>query len=74
MTRIGQRVMVHHYKGCTVCEHSRSGWPQPFQEEPVLVYGDKAQGGRALAKGAGLHHRALASRGFGAPTPSVNHL
>src|SRR5579872_6758352 len=26
--QIGQRVMVHHYKGCTVCNHCRSGWSQ----------------------------------------------
>jgi threonine dehydrogenase-like Zn-dependent dehydrogenase len=23
--RIGQRVMVHHYQGCTSCNHCRSG-------------------------------------------------
>jgi len=39
IARIGQRVMVHHYKGCTVCEHCRSGWSQLCQEEPVQVYG-----------------------------------
>src|ERR1700740_2617455 len=47
MARIGQRVMVHHYKGCTVCEHCRSGWSQLCQEEPVLVYGNNANGGHA---------------------------
>ena len=47
MARIGQRVMVHHYKGCTVCEHCRSGWSQLCQEEPVLVYGNNAHGGHA---------------------------
>ena len=45
--RIGQRVMVHHYKGCTVCAHCRSGWSQLCQEEPVLVYGNNAHGGHA---------------------------
>jgi threonine dehydrogenase-like Zn-dependent dehydrogenase len=45
--RIGQRVMVHHYKGCTVCNHCRSGWSQLCQEEPVLVYGNNAHGGHA---------------------------
>src|SRR6266853_1572926 len=44
---IGQRVMVHHYKGCTVCNHCRSGWSQLCQEEPVLVYGNNAHGGHA---------------------------
>jgi threonine dehydrogenase-like Zn-dependent dehydrogenase len=47
MARVGQRVMVHHYKGCTVCEHCRSGWSQLCQEEPVLVYGNNANGGHA---------------------------
>jgi D-arabinose 1-dehydrogenase-like Zn-dependent alcohol dehydrogenase len=23
LARVGQRVMVHHYKGCTVCNHCR---------------------------------------------------
>ena len=45
--RIGQRVMVHHYKGCTVCNQCRSGWSQLCQEEPVLVYGNNAHGGHA---------------------------
>src|SRR3974377_1219225 len=47
MARIGQRLMVHHYKGCTVCEQCRSGWSQLCQEEPVLVYGNNAHGGHA---------------------------
>ena len=45
--KIGQRVMVHHYKGCTVCSHCRSGWSQLCQEEPVQVYGNNAHGGHA---------------------------
>src|ERR1700751_2975124 len=32
VAQVGQRVMVHHYKGCTVCEHCRSGWSQLCQE------------------------------------------
>jgi len=39
--------MVHHYKGCTVCNQCRSGWSQLCQEEPVLVYGNNAHGGHA---------------------------
>jgi threonine dehydrogenase-like Zn-dependent dehydrogenase len=27
-TRIGQRVMDHHYTGCGTCKHCRSGWAQ----------------------------------------------
>jgi 2-desacetyl-2-hydroxyethyl bacteriochlorophyllide A dehydrogenase len=45
--QVGQRVMVHHYKGCTVCNHCRSGWSQLCQEQPVLVYGNNAHGGHA---------------------------
>src|SRR6201997_2344748 len=47
MARLGQRVMVHHYKGGEVCEHCRSGWSQLCQEQPVLVYGNNAHGGHA---------------------------
>jgi 2-desacetyl-2-hydroxyethyl bacteriochlorophyllide A dehydrogenase len=45
--RIGDRVMVHHYFGCTVCEHCRSGWAQLCQSTPVAVYGNNANGGHA---------------------------
>src|SRR6516225_9941651 len=47
LAQVGQRVMVHHYEGCRVCEHCRSGWSQLCQEEPVLVYGNNAHGGHA---------------------------
>jgi threonine dehydrogenase-like Zn-dependent dehydrogenase len=45
--QIGQRVMVHHYKGCTVCNHCRSGWSQLCRREPIAVYGNNAHGGHA---------------------------
>jgi threonine dehydrogenase-like Zn-dependent dehydrogenase len=45
--RVGQRVMVHHYQGCTQCNHCRSGWQQLCQEVPVKVYGNNAHGGHA---------------------------
>jgi threonine dehydrogenase-like Zn-dependent dehydrogenase len=45
--RIGQRVMVHHYKGCTACNHCRSGWSQLCQREPIEIYGNNAHGGHA---------------------------
>jgi threonine dehydrogenase-like Zn-dependent dehydrogenase len=45
--RIGARVMVHHYKGCSTCNHCRSGWSQLCQQEPVAVYGNNAHGGHA---------------------------
>src|SRR5215469_996903 len=45
--RIGARVMVHHYQGCTFCGHCRSGWQQLCQEVPVKVYGSNSHGGHA---------------------------
>ena len=44
---IGDRMMVHHYQGCTQCGHCRSGWQQLCQEVPVKVYGNNAHGGHA---------------------------
>lgn len=47
--KIGQRVMVHHYQGCTICNHCRSGWQQLCQEAKpmVRVYGNNDDGGHA---------------------------
>lgn len=45
--RAGERVMVHHYQGCTQCIHCRAGWQQLCQEVPVKVYGNNAHGGHA---------------------------
>src|ERR1700761_1280971 len=45
--KVGQRVMVHHYTGCTQCNHCRSGCQQLCQEVPVKVYGNNAHGGHA---------------------------
>src|ERR1700727_2001133 len=45
--RVGERVMVHHYQGCTQCNHCRSGWQQLCQEVPVKVYGANSHGGHA---------------------------
>lgn len=45
--RVGERVMVHHYQGCTQCIHCRSGWQQLCQEVPVKVYGANSHGGHA---------------------------
>ncbi len=45
--KIGERVMVHHYTGCTQCGHCRSGWQQLCQEVPVKVYGNNSHGGHA---------------------------
>jgi threonine dehydrogenase-like Zn-dependent dehydrogenase len=45
--KIGDRVMVHHYKGCSTCNHCRSGWQQLCQEVPVAVYGNNDHGAHA---------------------------
>ena len=45
--RVGARVMVHHYHGCTDCEHCRAGWPQMCRTVPVTVYGTDAHGAHA---------------------------
>ena len=45
--RVGARVMVHHYHGCTDCQHCRSGWPQMCQSVPVTVYGTDQHGAHA---------------------------
>jgi len=43
---IGQRVMDHHYAGCGVCRHCRTGWSQ-LCREGIVVYGVTANGGHA---------------------------
>jgi 2-desacetyl-2-hydroxyethyl bacteriochlorophyllide A dehydrogenase len=47
--RLGQRVMVHHYQGCTNCNHCRGGWQQLCQNaKPMVnVYGNNDDGGHA---------------------------
>jgi threonine dehydrogenase-like Zn-dependent dehydrogenase len=47
--QLGQRVMVHHYQGCTNCNHCRSGWQQLCQNaKPMVnVYGNNDDGGHA---------------------------
>src|SRR6266436_9129933 len=43
---IGQRVMVHHYKGCGRCKHCRGGWAQ-LCRQGIVVYGMTGHGGHA---------------------------
>jgi 2-desacetyl-2-hydroxyethyl bacteriochlorophyllide A dehydrogenase len=45
--RIGQRVMVHHYRGCGACPHCSSGWQQMCVEGVAEVYGVTGHGGHA---------------------------
>jgi len=44
--RPGARVMVHHYHGCGVCEHCRTGWSQMCGARDA-TYGVTAHGGHA---------------------------
>ena len=44
--RVGLRVMNHHYKGCGVCEHCRTGWSQ-LCRAGIVVYGVTGHGGHA---------------------------
>ncbi|MEE3286972.1 MAG: zinc-binding dehydrogenase [Pseudomonadota bacterium] len=44
--RIGDRVMVHHYKGCGHCSHCEDGWGQ-LCREGVVVYGATGHGAHA---------------------------
>jgi threonine dehydrogenase-like Zn-dependent dehydrogenase len=44
--RPGDRVMVHHYSGCNVCPHCRTGWTQMCVEGPT-VYGINGHGAHA---------------------------
>jgi threonine dehydrogenase-like Zn-dependent dehydrogenase len=43
---IGDRVMVHHYKGCGVCNHCRVGWSQ-MCDDTFVVYGVTGHGAHA---------------------------
>jgi threonine dehydrogenase-like Zn-dependent dehydrogenase len=46
VAQIGQRVMVHHYSGCGVCQHCRTGWSQ-MCTDGAAVYGVTHHGGHA---------------------------
>ena len=45
--RIGQRVMVHHYKGCGFCPHCSTGWMQLCNTGVEKVYGVTGHGAHA---------------------------
>jgi threonine dehydrogenase-like Zn-dependent dehydrogenase len=42
----GQRVMNHHYKGCGLCKHCRTGWSQ-LCRSGIVVYGMTGHGAHA---------------------------
>ena len=44
---VGQRVMVHHYRGCGVCPHCATGWMQLCVEGVAEVYGATGHGAHA---------------------------
>lgn len=46
IARIGAPVMVHHYSGCGVCPHCRSGWSQMCLDGSI-VYGVTGHGAHA---------------------------
>jgi len=46
LARVGDRVMVHHYKGCGVCEYCRVGWSQ-LCAAGIVVYGATGHGAHA---------------------------
>jgi threonine dehydrogenase-like Zn-dependent dehydrogenase len=43
---VGQRVMIHHYRGCGRCKHCRVGWSQ-LCPHGIVVYGVTGHGGHA---------------------------
>jgi threonine dehydrogenase-like Zn-dependent dehydrogenase len=45
--RVGDRVMVHHYWGCAVCEHCRGGWAQMCNRMTATVFGRTGHGAHA---------------------------
>ncbi len=44
---IGQRAMVHHYRGCGACAHCSTGWAQMCVEGVAEVYGVTGHGAHA---------------------------
>lgn len=44
---LGQRAMVHHYRGCGVCPHCATGWMQLCVDGVAEVYGVTGHGGHA---------------------------
>ena len=44
--KVGDRVAIHHYAGCTACAQCRTGWTQ-MCEKGAVVYGVTGNGGHA---------------------------
>lgn len=47
VAKVGDRVMVHHYHGCTTCAHCRTGWPQLCKPATRTTYSGNAHGAHA---------------------------
>jgi D-arabinose 1-dehydrogenase-like Zn-dependent alcohol dehydrogenase len=47
IAQMGDRVMVHHYHGCAICEHCRAGWPQLCSPSKRTTYSANAHGAHA---------------------------
>ena len=47
VARLGQRVMIHHYSGCHICDQCRTGWPQICETMVPDIYGWTAHGAHA---------------------------
>ncbi|APZ55245.1 zinc-dependent alcohol dehydrogenase family protein [Salipiger abyssi] len=44
---VGDRVMIHHYDGCRVCQYCRSGWTQLCPNAKVIYGGPNGHGAHA---------------------------
>ena len=44
---VGDRVMIHHYDGCRVCEYCRTGWTQLCPNAKVIFGGPSGHGSHA---------------------------
>lgn len=44
---LGQRAMVHHYRGCGACGHCSTGWQQLCVEGVAEIYGINSHGAHA---------------------------
>ena len=44
---VGQRAMVHHYRGCGACPHCSTGWQQMCVEGVAEIYGITGHGGHS---------------------------
>jgi threonine dehydrogenase-like Zn-dependent dehydrogenase len=47
VAKVGDRVMVHHYHGCSICRHCRTGWPQLCKPATRVTYSANAHGAHA---------------------------